>query len=237
MDILYRFKAFILSLFEKIFQLLPRAAAPAPPPPAAFMHHEVVGDQNQREPAAPAADQYNLDWAMIMIGFCLPSAVEIALQSLQTKSQLSPMFHFLSISIILSFTFLFVSKFMNTKFPVSAQVLERVGVLFAVTAIFVAITIPFPLWLNCITWVLYAISFIAIMLPLHVGWQHRNRPLPRRGGTCWSDSVAAVLCLQGWYSSQSPSVTRLAASWPPGSRCAKYMAICSIHNFAFHGGG
>ncbi|KAJ0105534.1 hypothetical protein Patl1_18984 [Pistacia atlantica] len=136
MDILYRFKAFILSLFEKIFQLLPRAAAP-----------------NQREPAAPAADQYNLDWAMIMIGFCLPSAVEIALQSLQTKSQLSPMFHFLSISIILSFTFLFVSKFMSTKFPVSAQVLERVGVLFAVTAIFVAITIPFPLWLNCITWV------------------------------------------------------------------------------------
>ncbi|KAJ0105532.1 hypothetical protein Patl1_18982 [Pistacia atlantica] len=101
---------------------------------------------------------------MIMIGFCLPSAVEIALQSLNTQSRLSPMFHFLSLAIILSFSFIFVSKFMRLKFPLIAQVLERVGVLFAVTAVFVAFTIPFPLWLKCITWALYAISVITIIV-------------------------------------------------------------------------
>ncbi|GAY59629.1 hypothetical protein CUMW_195960 [Citrus unshiu] len=98
---------------------------------------------------------------MIMIGFCLPLAIEIALQSLQVQSQLPPMFHFLSLAIIFSFTFLFLGKLMGTRFPKAAQVLEGLGLLFAVTAIFVAVIIPLPLWLKCLAWTLYAILLIA----------------------------------------------------------------------------
>ncbi|KAJ0047794.1 hypothetical protein Pint_16331 [Pistacia integerrima] len=168
MDILNLFKAFFLSVLTKIYQLLPRATPLIPPvlpaPPIAFDHEAIEAEPvyNPR-PAAPVANRYNLDWAMIMIGFSLPSAVEIALQSLQIRSQFPPMFHFLCLAIVFSFTFLFVSKFMSSTFPVIAQTLERFGVLSAVTAIFVAITIPLPLWLKCVTWALYAISFLVVI--------------------------------------------------------------------------
>lgn len=147
MDVVNRFKASFTFIFTKIFQLLPKTTPLVLPPQQ-----------------APAADRQNLDWAMIMIGFCLPSAIEIALQSLQVHSQLPPMFHFLSLAIIFSFTFLFLSKVMSPKFPIIAQVLEALGVLFAVTAIFVAITIPLPLGLKCLTWTLYAFFLIAITI-------------------------------------------------------------------------
>ncbi|KAK9203895.1 hypothetical protein WN943_014152 [Citrus x changshan-huyou] len=104
MDVVNRFKDSFTSIFTKIFQLLAKTTPPVLPPQQ-----------------APAADQQNLDWAMIMIGFCLPSAIEIALQSLQVQSQLPPMFHFLSLAIIFSFSFLFLGKLTRTRFPIAAQ--------------------------------------------------------------------------------------------------------------------
>ncbi|KAJ0039515.1 hypothetical protein Pint_26560 [Pistacia integerrima] len=100
---------------------------------------------------------------MMIIGFCLPSAVEISLQSLQT-SQLPPIFQFFCLAIIFSLTLLFLGKFISSRFPKTAQVLEWFGVFFAVMAIYLAITIPLPLWLKCVTWTLYAISFIAVTI-------------------------------------------------------------------------
>jgi hypothetical protein len=55
---------------------------------------------------------------------------------------------------------------MNSKFPVIARVLDRVGVFFAVTAFFTTTTIPFPLCLQIITWVVYAISFFAVLVSI-----------------------------------------------------------------------
>jgi hypothetical protein len=55
---------------------------------------------------------------------------------------------------------------MKPKFPVLARWLDVVGIFFAVTAFFTAITIPFPLYLQIITWVVYAISGLAISVSI-----------------------------------------------------------------------
>jgi hypothetical protein len=47
-----------------------------------------------------------------------------------------------------------------------ARVLDLVGVFFAVTAYFTAITIPLPLWLQIIDWLVYAISFLAVLVSI-----------------------------------------------------------------------
>jgi len=87
------------------------------------------------------------DWAKIMVTFCLASAPAIALTYAQVHSKYSPTFHMLSFEFLLCFASFFVSKFMKSKFPVIARVLDLVGVFFAVTAYFTAITIPLPLLL------------------------------------------------------------------------------------------
>ncbi|TXG51570.1 hypothetical protein EZV62_024094 [Acer yangbiense] len=143
MDLVNGFKVFFLTIFTKLSTPLP-VADPLPPP---------------LQPVVANNYQHNLDWAMIMIGFCLPSAVEIALQSLQAhESHLPLSLHFLSLAIILSFTFLFLGKFMPPKFIEIAKVLERFGVLLAVTAIYIAITIPMPIWFKYITWTVFIVS-------------------------------------------------------------------------------
>ncbi|TXG50596.1 hypothetical protein EZV62_023120 [Acer yangbiense] len=142
------------------------AAAATLPRPAASVDHEAAAtvDQQFSPGAAPVYNQHKLvDRAMKMICFCLPTAVAIALRSLQTKSQLPLAFHFLTVALLFSFNFLFLSNFITPKFPEIAQILERVGVLFAVTAIYIAITIPLPVWLKYITWAIFVISFVVIV--------------------------------------------------------------------------
>jgi len=106
------------------------------------------------------------DWAKIMVTFCLASAPAIALTYAQVHSKYSPTFHMLSFEFLLCFASFFVSKFMKSKFPVIARVLDLVGVFFAVTAYFTAITIPLPLWLQIIAWLVYAISFVAVLVSI-----------------------------------------------------------------------
>lgn len=168
MEKIYLFKAFYLSISTYIFHFLPRAApllsSTLPPPPANnAVDHEATANHVHHSPSA-AADPHNLEWLMMMINFCLPLAVEIALQSSQTQCQLPPTFHFLCLAITFSFTFLFLGKFMSSIVPKMAQVLQWFGVFFAVTAFYLAITIPLPLWLKCVSWTLYGISLAAVMV-------------------------------------------------------------------------
>ncbi|KAJ0097259.1 hypothetical protein Patl1_27211 [Pistacia atlantica] len=128
---LYHFKAFFLSIPTYISQLLAFTA------PTLSTHnnagnHEAMTNHVHQHHLPPVADQHNLGWAMMIIGFCLPSAVEISLQSLQT-SQLPPIFQFFCLAIIFSLTLLFLSKFISSRFPKTAQVLEWFGVFIAVT--------------------------------------------------------------------------------------------------------
>ena len=70
---------------------------------------------------------HHMEWAEIVIGFCLAWAIDIALLSLQVHSQLPAPFRLFSLAILLSFASIVVSKFINPKFLVTAQVLENAG--------------------------------------------------------------------------------------------------------------
>ena len=107
---------------------------------------------------------HNMDWADLMICFCLSVALEMASLSAQINTQLSATFHLLSLAILFAFACFFVSQFIKPKFPVTAQKLKNFGVFFSVTAFFMAITIPFPLYLKFATGAIYTISVFAIII-------------------------------------------------------------------------
>ena len=86
-----------------------------------------------------------------MIGFCLSVALEMASLSAQINTQLSADFHLLSLAILFAFDCFFVSQFIKPKFLVTAQKLQKFGEFFAVTAFFIIITIPIPLYLKFAT--------------------------------------------------------------------------------------
>jgi hypothetical protein len=142
---------------------------------AMFMHalqqivHILHPQGRQPPPDLEAGVQDHItDWANLMITYVLAFAPAIALTYAQIYSKFSPTFHVLSFEFLLSFATLIVSKFMKLKFPVLARGLNVVGIFFAVTAFFTAITIPFPLYLQISTWVVYAISGLAISVSIFV---------------------------------------------------------------------
>ena len=88
--------------------------------------------------------QHHMDWTDVMIGFCLTSALEIALVSVQVHTQLSATFHLLSLPILFVFVCFSFSEHMKSKFLVTGKVFQNFGVFFTITTFFIAITIPFP---------------------------------------------------------------------------------------------
>jgi hypothetical protein len=139
---------------------------------AIFTHflHQIVhifrpqGPQPNPDLEAGVVHDHIRDWSNIMITFVLAFAPAIPLTYAQIDSTFSPTFHVLSFELLLSFTLFFLSKFMKSKFPEVARGLDIAGVVFAVTALFTAITIPFPLYLQIITWVVYAFSIVAVSI-------------------------------------------------------------------------
>ncbi|KAL4633960.1 hypothetical protein ACB092_04G161600, partial [Castanea dentata] len=100
----------------------------------------------------------NPQWQEIIMGFCFASALQIALQYTKTPSSQLPLsFHLLSLTVVLTFSALFVAKLISSKYPVSAQVVDEVAVFFVTTAFFLAITIPMPLCLKFLTWAIYVV--------------------------------------------------------------------------------
>lgn len=85
---------------------------------------------------------------LLLLAFCLNSAIEMALLFLQTKTPFPfDFFRLLSVSIILAFASLIVSRSIkySTTFCVAAYVLEQGGIFFAFTSFFIAITNPVSL--------------------------------------------------------------------------------------------
>ncbi|KAK9278600.1 hypothetical protein L1049_028173 [Liquidambar formosana] len=169
MEIAYRFKALVVSIVNLMFQLWsisdpPTAAPPRPPssPPSPALDLEA-----QVATSVHAQAQQNPNWLKIVLAFCFSSAIEIALQSVQSQyshAQLPQTFHLLSLAILFSFASLFVAKFITSKSPVAARVLEQVGVFFAATAFFLAVTIPLPQSLKWIAWAVYAVCVLTILI-------------------------------------------------------------------------
>ncbi|GLT44112.1 hypothetical protein SLA2020_180270 [Shorea laevis] len=144
----------VLSKFQALFA--PKLPSSSPPSDI---------DLELAEPAAAMEDKQILGWEKIVVAFCLGSSVEIAVLFVE-KGSLPLSFNFLSLAIALAFTSLCVSKFIGSRFPGTERVLEldHLAGLFMVTAFYTAITIPFPFWLKCCTWAVYAISLVAIFI-------------------------------------------------------------------------
>ncbi|KAL4605559.1 hypothetical protein ACB092_09G038100 [Castanea dentata] len=176
MNITNIFKEFFLQFITKLLQLFSKfnsrpsssgdAVDPELPDPAAAND----GVDPVEVPAEAAGlvvvhrhIQY-MDWADLMIGFCLSVALEMASVSAQINTQLSATFHLLSLAILFAFACFFVSQFIKPKFLVTALKLKNFGVFFSVTAFFMAITIPLPLYLKFTTGAIYTISVFAIII-------------------------------------------------------------------------
>ena len=109
--------------------------------------------------------QQNLEWRNVIMAFCFASSLEIALKSLDPPNRQLPLtFHLLSLAIMLTFSALFVSKFIYSKFRIASQFLEQVAIFFAVTAFFVTASIPLPLFFKCTNWAIYVVSLFTIWL-------------------------------------------------------------------------
>ena len=176
MSITTTLKEFFLPLIPKLLQLIPKFNPQHPKPSSsgdAVDPELAAGDDGVDPVEAPAEEAglvvvhhrvHNMDWADLMIGFCLSAALEMTSVYAQIKSQLPVIFHLLSLAILLAFACFFVSQFIRPKFLVPAQKLKNFGVFFSVTAIFMAMTIPFPLYFKIATGAIYTISVFAIII-------------------------------------------------------------------------
>ena len=148
MDIVHRFKAFLRSILGSRSPLLPTSSHSPPTLPQ----------------PSQTTEQRNLQWQDIILGLCFTSAIGIAVQFLKTPSQLPPSFQLLSLTLVLTFSAVFVSKLISSKFPDTAQVVEKVAVFFAATAFFLAISITLPLNLKFFTWAIYGVLLLPVFI-------------------------------------------------------------------------
>ena len=157
----------IIQLFSKIYPQLPRPStsaeavdsevvAPLPAGDNAVDQAEAAGNGAEKQAQeAGLALVHHMEWAEVVITFCLAWAIDIASLSVQVHSQLP---------VLLAFASTVVSKFINPKFFLTVQVLEKCGVFFTVTVFFIAIIIPFPFCLKFASWAVYVISALAILI-------------------------------------------------------------------------
>ncbi|KAM2985073.1 hypothetical protein FF2_005520 [Malus domestica] len=113
----------------------------------------------------------NLDWANIIAMFCLTAAIGLALLPFQIPSHQVPhpaIFYFLGLSVLLAFTCILVSNFIHVNYCPAGisipHIFHHFGLFFGVTAFFLSITIPFPLWFKCTAYSIYATAFLLVLL-------------------------------------------------------------------------
>ncbi|GMN54207.1 hypothetical protein TIFTF001_023339 [Ficus carica] len=146
-------KVFLFLIIERLRQLLTKLGVSVPDVAAAAAEPE----------AAAAAAQRADGVAEIMVAVCYTAAIDIAVMSLQIHSQLPISFFLVLLAVLFAFSSFLISKFLS-KFRKAARVLDRAGVFFAVTGFFIAISIPFPLCLQIITWTVYSICLFVVVL-------------------------------------------------------------------------
>ncbi|KAL4605551.1 hypothetical protein ACB092_09G037300 [Castanea dentata] len=176
MNITNILKEFFLPISTKLLQLFsefsPQASSSSdavnPELPDLAARDDAVG-VDPAEAALVHRHQHHMDWTDVMIGFCLTSALEIALVSVQVHTQLSATFHLLSPAILFAFVCISFSELVKSKFLVAAQVFKNFGIFFTITAFFIAVTIPFPPYLKFVTWAIYTIFVFAIFI-CHCLW-------------------------------------------------------------------
>ena len=161
MNLTNRFKAFAVDLLR-----------PTPPSddaveleaPAQSVRGDAVDLEAPAQAAGWGVEQRKMEWTKNMVAFCLASAVGLALLPVQVHSQLPTGLLCLSLAILLGFSSFFVSEFIHSNFVVTARVLQNLGLFFTVTAFFIPITTPFPFYLKYISWAVYSICFLTVLI-------------------------------------------------------------------------
>uniref|UniRef100_A0A7N2R8B2 Uncharacterized protein n=1 Tax=Quercus lobata TaxID=97700 RepID=A0A7N2R8B2_QUELO len=161
MNMTSRFKLFFVTIITKFIKLFSKYCYPQLSRPSPSTVDAIDQAEAPARAAVGVVKVQHIEWTELIVTFCLASAIVITLVSV---SQLSTAFHLLSLTILLAFASFVVSKFIKSKFLVSAQVLENFGVCFNITVFFMAITIPFPLYLKFASWEVYTISALAILI-------------------------------------------------------------------------
>ena len=176
MNMINRFKAFALDLLRPTPPSDDAVELEAPPQPAVRDDHvdpeapaqPVRGDAVDLEAPAQAAglgvEQRKMEWTKNMVAFCLASAIGLALLPVQVHSQLPTGLLCLSLAILLGFSSFFVSEFIHSNFVATVRVLHNLGLFFTFTAFFMAITTPFPFYLKYISWAVYSICFLTVLI-------------------------------------------------------------------------
>ncbi|GFY85701.1 hypothetical protein Acr_04g0004390 [Actinidia rufa] len=139
---------------------VPVVVGDVPPPPP-------VDNELQPEPVefidVPPRPRHNLELPMLVLAFCLTAAIDIAIQSVQNRKQYTLTFHLVCLMMVFALASIVVAKYVHQNYPNGARVLENIGVLFGITSFFFAITMSFPIWLTIISWLIYALSLLAIL--------------------------------------------------------------------------
>ncbi|KAB2616419.1 hypothetical protein D8674_023007 [Pyrus ussuriensis x Pyrus communis] len=160
-------QAFLQQLLNKVLSALDNdldletiVPADQPPPPLLL-------------PVTAASSRtwkHNLDWAKIIVAYCLSTAIGMALIPIQLHSNQLPLtFCFLGLAILLAFTCIMVSKFIQYSNPprIIVHLFHYFGVFFGVTAFFISVTIPFPLWFKCTAFLIYVASGLVVLICHH----------------------------------------------------------------------
>ncbi|KAB2616435.1 hypothetical protein D8674_023023 [Pyrus ussuriensis x Pyrus communis] len=90
----------------------------------------------------------------------------MALIPIQLHSNKLPLtFCVLSLAILLAFACIMVSKFIQHSYSprIIVSLFQYFRVFFGVTAFFVSVTIPFPLWFRCTASLIYVASGLVVL--------------------------------------------------------------------------
>jgi hypothetical protein len=152
-------KGFILSIPQSVSRLWHGAGqleSQQLPRPTMNQEEELVNMFHARQ---------EMEWQKTLISNCFTTGLEIALHFHQPAHSKLDSLHLVCVLVAIIFSCLFVSHFINpAKFPRTSKVLGKVAVFLAATVFFIIISIPFPPGLKGATWIIYAISLLAIAI-------------------------------------------------------------------------
>ena len=143
------------------------------PPPPQTIDPESLGESlAQPPPSQPIVDReprpnpinWAVEWQNTILTLCFTTAIGIAIQSMGKEFQFPPSFHWLSLGNSMTFSALFVAKFIGRKSPAAVKVLEQVAVFLAVTIFFLAVTIPLQPHFKYAAWAIYAVTVIIVFI-------------------------------------------------------------------------
>nr|CCH50996.1 T3.3 [Malus x robusta] len=160
-------RAFLQQLLNKVFisaldnDLDLETIVPADQPPPPLLPATAASSRTRK---------HNLDWAKTIVVYCLSTVIGMALFPIQLHSnQLALTFCFLGLAILLAFACIMVSKFIqHSNSPrIIVHLFHYFGVFFGVTAFYISVTIPFPVWFKCMASLIHVASGLVVLFCQH----------------------------------------------------------------------